>query len=208
VDTRFQTSFIPKKPVDTGSVRPSGDVNLLLILSILSFIITAAAAGGVYLFKISLQKDIQQKDAEIKSAQQSFGLETIEYLKLRARHFSAASEVLSKHLAPSSLFKFLEEHTLRNVRFTSFELKIGDDGTVTLAMDGEARGFNAVAYQSEVFVGLNKDFINPSFSDFALDDLGNVEFRFETQVNKSIVSYEQTIGDSIVPTLEEGTIPN
>ena len=192
METRFQTSFIPKKPVDTGAIKPSGDVNLLLLLSIIVFIITGSAAGGVYLYQFSLKKEIAEKDADLKNAQKSFGIADIEELKSRSQHLIAAKALLSGHLAPTTLFSFLEEHTLKAVRLKDFDLKVSG-GTVSLVMAGEAAGFNALAYQSEVFTGLNKDFLSPTFSEFSLQDDGDVDFKFETAVNPALLQYKNTL---------------
>ncbi len=192
MDTRFQTSFIPKKPVDTGAIRSSGDVNFFLLLSIIILIITAAATGGVFLYKISLTQQVKEKDAQLKQAQESFGLERIKYLQQRSAQLSAAKALLDNHVAPTALFAMLEEHTLKTVRFKTFTLS-ADGGAVTLSMGGEARGFNAVAYQSEVFTGLTKEFLSPTFSNFALDEKGNVSFNFETRVNPQIILYRTAL---------------
>jgi len=190
VDTRFQTSFIPKKPVDAGSYRPSRDVNISLILSILIFIITTSAAGGVYLYKSTLTKQKAEKDAELVEAKKSFGLADIAVLKQRAAELQTAKVLLQNHTSALPLFALIQANTLKSVRFKNFSLVKN-----ALSLTGEARGFNAVAYQSQVFTKL-ADFSAPTFGSFILQDNGNVSFSFTAQVSPNLLKYSNAVGDT------------
>ncbi len=198
MDSRFQSSFIPKKPVDTGSLRPSGDVNIFLIVTILIFIITGAAAGGVFFYKTTLQKQSEEKDAELISVKKSFGLEDIQTLKNRVRQLEAVKIILNKHLTATPLFHLIESNTLKNVRFTSFSYT-NKDNKASITLSGEARTFNSVAYQSQVFTDLG-EFTSPSFSGFNLVDTGNVSFNFTSSLRPDLLNYNKHI--DVVPESE------
>lgn len=191
METKFQASFIPKKPVQTGAMRSSGDVNVLLVLSILIFIITTTAAGGVFLYKTTLEKERQQKDDDLVSAQKSFGLDEITQLKARSKQLAAAKAVLEGHVALSPLFSLIEQNTLKSVRFNTFNFT-DKDGRSLISLSGEARGFNAVAYQSQVFTAL-KEFSRPVFSGFVLEDTGKVSFKFDAEINHELLVYANSL---------------
>ena len=188
MDPRFQSSFIPKKPLETGGLRPQGDVNLFLVLSIAVTIIMCAAAGGVYLYQITLTKNNTAKDEQIKAARASFGIEDIAELKIRSRQLSAAQQLVNSHSAPSLFFSLLERNTLKNVRFKTFSMSTSEGG-ILLKMTGEGRSFNSVAYQSEVFTELTKEFTQPMLSNFVLEDTGRVLFDFSAALVPTVVSY-------------------
>lgn len=202
MDPRFQSSFIPKSPAETGALKAAGDVNLLLVLGIVIFIITGAAGGGVFLYRLSLEKANKSKDEQIKAARASFGLEIIEDLKSRARQLSGGAKIVGAHLAPTALFTLLEEHTLKTVRFKTLSLSQGSE--VALTMSGEAQSFNSVAYQSEVFAGLTKEFIRPVFSNFAIQENGYIAFSFSGFINPQVVSYARTLSEFAPDDSREG----
>jgi Tfp pilus assembly protein PilN len=164
-------------------------VNLVLILSILIFIITTSAAGGVYLYKSTLMKQKEEKDTELVEAKKSFGLADIAVLKQRSAELQTAKTLLQGHTSALPLFALIQENTLKSVRFKSFSLTKNN-----LTLSGEARGFNAVAYQSQVFTKV-EDFRAPTFSGFVLQDSGNVSFSFSAVVSPKLLRYANTVGD-------------
>ena len=59
-------------------------------------------------------------------------------------------------------------------------------------MMGEAKSFNAVALQSDVFGG-ERSFQDPIFSNFTLNENGNVIFKFSTSVEPELLRYLETL---------------
>lgn len=63
-ETKFTTSFIPKKPIQSvgkgGRIGRSSS-NLFTIISMFVFIVAVVATAGVFLYEIKLQRDIDRK---------------------------------------------------------------------------------------------------------------------------------------------------
>lgn len=199
MDTKFQPSFIPKKPVDTGVRKPSRDVNLLLVLSVIIFLITTAAAAGVFLYKSSLTEENKKKDQDLKNAIASFGLETLEYFRNMSGHLTAAKKILDGHVAMSPVFSLLEDKTLKTIRYNKFDLKASENGVYILKLVGEASSFNALAYQSKMFTETKREMLNPIFSDFAVEKSGLISFKFETSLVSDFIDYQKMVGGSLLP---------
>ncbi len=189
METKFQTSFIPKTTLDpianNTAHRPLGFFSF--ITSII-FFITVLVAGGAFGWhkyldssKLKIQSDL---DRNIKS----FEPQTLdEYVRLNNR-IDSAKTLLAKHVAVSYIFDFLQEQTIQSVKFSDFKYDIGTDGSALLSMNGEAKSYNAVAYQAEVF-GKERALKTPLFSNLDLDTFGNVIFNFTTKVDPGFITY-------------------
>ncbi|MFA6050884.1 MAG: hypothetical protein WC761_06890 [Candidatus Paceibacterota bacterium] len=206
METKFQTSFIPKtnlEPVSGGQKKPLG---LLTFIATIIFFISVLVAGGMFGWHkyLSTQKVKMQQDLERNI--KAFEPQTLqEYVRLNTR-LNAAQQLLAKHVAVSYIFDFLSENTLQSVSFSDFKYSIEADGSASLNLNGSAKSYNAVAYQSEV-LGRERALQDPIFSNLDLDNGGNVTFNFTTTVNPGFISYtrkavqaalEQNSGD-VVP---------
>lgn len=188
METKFQTSFIPKTnlaPVASGTKRPLGFFTFVsTIIFFVSVLVGGAAFGWHKYLESSKVKIKDSLDRNIKS----FEPQTIdEYYRLNNR-IDAAKILLSKHVAVSYVFDFLSEQTIQSVRFIDFKYDVDAMGSATLIMNGEAKSYNAVAYQSEVF-GRERALKSPLFSNLDLDTVGNVIFNFNTKVDPGFIVY-------------------
>lgn len=169
---------------------PSG-VNLFAVVALVVFLAVAALAAGVFLYRGFLVREIRAMDAQLAAARKSFEPEFVDAARRLSARLEAAKQTLSRHNALSLLFALLERRTLETVRFRDFSFEAKDDKSFTLALSGEAKSFNAVSLQSDVF-GEEKRFTSPVFSNFTLNDRGNVLFQFKTAVDPGLVAYRET----------------
>jgi hypothetical protein len=199
MDTKFQTSFIPKRSVVAGGSSPTalkGPINFISIIATIIFVLALVAAGGVYGYQWYLNGQITAMGEELEAARLSFDNKLFdEFIRLDAR-ISSAKTLLNQHVAPSLLFEALQNMTVKNVQFKDFDYRTSDPGgPITISMRGTAGSFNALALQSEVLTK-NKYVTNALFSDVTLDDNGNVVFNVQVQVNRELVAYKN-IDDSL-----------
>jgi hypothetical protein len=144
--------------------------------------------------------------SDLESNIKAFEPKTLqEYVRLNTR-LNASQQLLARHVAISYVFDFLSENTLQSVSFNDFKYSIDPDGSAKLALNGVAKSYNAVAFQSEVF-GRERALEDPIFSNLDLDASGNVIFNFSTNLNPGFIIYtrkalqaiaEQDSGD-VVP---------
>ena len=59
-------------------------------------------------------------------------------------------------------------------------------------MTGQAKSFNSVALQSDVF-GTERSFKDPIFSNFSLNERGDVIFNFQTTVDPKLLLYREIV---------------
>lgn len=188
MDEKFQTSFIPKKPV-VSSVDTSGSGrSLFMVISIFLFIVSLILAGAVFGGKKYLSSQLAKDKENFSKNQEAFDTVTVDTLVKLDKRIESAKKILKKHVAVLPLFDYLESKTLKNIRFKNMKLSFLEDNTIEVTMKGEAKNFSAVALQSDVFAE-NKNFISSMISDIDLSPTGNVIFNFKTQIDPAMVSY-------------------
>ena len=202
MDTQFQTSFIPKKPIlmDQKIIKHSGGTSVFMFVSVLIFIASVAGAVFSVIWKDVLIKQQDAYRVELKKAESRFDVALIEKLKKVNSKIDLGNQLLKKHLAVSEIFPIINALTIEGVRFTSFDFGSGasDADGIKITMKGEGSNFSSIAYQSDVFgqsdkFGKNKVLKNPILSDLVVDIKGNVGFTFTATLNPADLSYENSL---------------
>ncbi len=193
MDKEFQTSFVPKKTIAPREVThaPSTFGGIMNMVALVVFIASILGAGAAYFYRSSLEEKVAEYKVSLERARNAFEPTLITELQVLDKRMRAASEILEKHVAVSPIFELLGEITLPTVRYSDFSYEFNPEtpNLVDIKITGEAKGYNYIALQADLF-GDNKFIKNPIFSDFTLDQLGNVDFALTFSVDKSLVLYE------------------
>ncbi len=195
METKFQTSFIPKKAVQTEDRRSS--VSLFLLISIIIFLIALGLTAFVFLEKQTLVSAITSEQDVIKKNINSFEPATIENIVELNSRISVANTLLKNHVAVSPIFDFLQARTLKNVRFKNFNFSqsaISNSGTtgVQITMSGQSRDWATLASQADEFgkADWKKIIQEPKISNFNLNADGSVSFQFSAFINPEFLVYK------------------
>ncbi|MFA6227261.1 MAG: hypothetical protein WC631_02200 [Candidatus Paceibacterota bacterium] len=199
METKFQTSFIPKKPiVEEHQLAPR--VSLFLLVSIIVFLVAVGLAGWIFLEKKVLIQKIDTDKQTIEANKSSFETGTIESMIRLDSRIKVANLLMSKHISMSPIFSFFEDRTLKNVRFRSFKISLtggasGGDSLAKVDMNGQARDFKTVASQADEFGKIEyREIIKaPVFADLNLTQDGSVSFSFVTLIVPDFISYAKSV---------------
>ena len=211
MDPQPGASFIPKKPLIAGIERRGGALgSIFLLLSLVLFIGSVLLAGAVFAYQQYLNGLLQSRSESLEKAQAAYDPSVLQNLVRLDGRIKQSQAVLENHIAPSSLFSFLENTTLENVRFTSFDYSMGGSGA-TLTLSGEALDFATVALQSDEF-GKSRVLKDILFSDINVNDNGRVRFSVKAAVDPSFLLYSSYLqalaaapeASAPVPATEEG----
>ncbi len=209
MDTKFQTSFIPKKPIlaEQKVVKGGANISIFMFISVLIFIVSLSVAIGAVVWKSILTKSQESYIANLRKAEEAFDTKTIEKLKKVNTKIDLGKKLLKNHLAVSEIFNIISSLTIEGIRFKTFTYTAPakDGDLIKIVMKGIGSSFSAIAFQSDVFgqsskFGKNKIIKNPVMSDLVLDDFGNVNFTFTAYVDPSEVSYERKLEESMTVT--------
>ncbi|MGB8815644.1 MAG: hypothetical protein WCC74_00155 [Minisyncoccia bacterium] len=196
MEQKFQTSFIPKKSVMPDlSSRPS--IGLFLLISIILLLISFSIAAYVYLEKQTLISKIANAKVSIEKNKNNFETATIEDIVRLDARIKVAEGLISRHISVSPIFKFIEDHTLRNVRFKGFNFSIGgtnisSGSAFKIVMSGQAKDFKTLALQADEFGKIEyRNIIKDTvFSSLDLAANGNVGFSFSASIIPDFIKYE------------------
>lgn len=194
MDKEFQTSFVPKKPIiEKAAVAHSGGgfSGAFNLIALVIFIASILAAGATYFYRGSLVDRVAEYKVSLERARGAFEPALITELQVLDKRMRAATEILNNHVVVSPIFALIGEITLPTVRYSDFSYEFNEENKnlVDVIMTGEAKGYNYIALQADLF-GDDKFIKNPIFSDFTLDQGGNVDFALTFSVDKSLVLYE------------------
>lgn len=193
MDTKFQTSFIPKKPIldSSGSSSKNVSVNMFSLAANLIFAITMIATGGAFFYKNILINQVKSAGVELEAARAAFETEKIKELIDASNRFKSIKEILDNHVVVSELLLLLQDTTVKSIRFTDFSYQ-NKGSEISLVMNGEAQSFNSLATQSEIFAKTGF-ILNQSFSDFLLSDNGTIKMKFTSSISKDLISYKKSL---------------
>ena len=198
MEQNFQTSFIPKKPIVNERSTEPRPVSLVFVIALLVLFTVLLATGGLLFYKTAMKKKIAGMENTLNLAKSRFEPARIAELQVLDKRLRAANEILAGHISVTPIFKLLEQITMKTVRYTdfSYELSKTDSSKVIVKMSGVARGYRAIALQSDLFAQ-NKNLIDPVFSNLTLDPSANVLFDLEFAVDSNFVNYKQTLPSEI-----------
>ncbi|MEK7104636.1 MAG: hypothetical protein AAB868_01180 [Patescibacteria group bacterium] len=194
MEQNFQTSFIPKKPMIEQRTAVSRPISLFTVISISIFFTVIIGTGALYFYNGILKKNITQMENDLTLAKNRFEPSKIIQLQVLDKRLNASSEILSKHIAISPIFKALQSVTMKTVSYNKFNYYFDDskNAKILVEMSGIAVGYKSVALQSDLFAK-NKYLIDPVFSNLLLDDKGNVLFDLEFSVDPNFIDYKKTL---------------
>ena len=204
MEAKFQTSFIPKKPI-MQEEKIHSRLSIFLLLSLIIFFVSLGLTGWVFLEKKLLIQQIvdQQKTVETNKNGLTKDSVTVESIVALDSRIVLANQLLANHVAISPIFSFLGLRTLKNIRFKSFSVtNVGQDSTgvtnVNIEMSGQAKDFNSVASQADEFGKPDwADIIKqPKISGLNLNPDGSVSFVFSASIAPSFISYSKNISTS------------
>jgi len=193
METKFQTSFIPKVPIGQSTFTPvKRPMNFFVFISTIIFILSLVLAGASYGYIKVLERSQEKIKTDLDANIKAFDPVMIEkYVRLDTR-IETAKNLLLKHISASNLFSFLSENTLKTVRFNDFKYSLGSNGVPSLAINGIAKNYNSVAYQAQVFGG-KKELKNFLISGLNADvERDTVSFNVSTDVEPSFTYYSNS----------------
>ena len=193
VDTKFQTSFIPKQPVGEETRTEQSGGGVLFLISFLIFVASIAAGAGVFLWNKSVQSSIAQGRTELEKHNSVFDANSIKEFTRLDNRIDVASTLLKEHVRPSEIFPRLAANTLETVRFNNFNYVNAGGGKIMINMSGEALDYESMALQAQQFTkpGLQNSFRSPIFSNFSKNE-DIVVFTFASGIDPYVIDYYQS----------------
>lgn len=200
METKFQTSFIPKKPTlpPVGMRTPvshagDGFASVYLMVSVLALVISLASVGYMYWHKNKLVADQALQQTLLDKNQKEFDNDhgpALSQIQVLNTKITLAQGLLANHLALSGVFARIGRVTIHSVRFMSLDLSApktpGD--SIKISLQGYGLNLPSVAFQSDVLNALSTYHLtnvvsNPALTSPSTDSKGKVSFGFSASMD-------------------------
>lgn len=194
METKFQTSFIPKASNNSGPYKYRKPFGIFFATAVGLTTISVLWAVGAFAWKFFLEKRVEAKEEQLAEAEKSIPTDDIDALVRVADRFQSAEILLNNHVAMTPLFELLETATLQRLRFEDLTYTYLNPSRIAISMKGEARDFGVVARQSDAFQEVAKaNFKSPIFTNLNTTERNTVTFSFLTSVNPELVLYKNNL---------------
>ncbi len=202
MDTQIQPSFIPKKPLNTPTMRKGGTAMgmFVFLICMLVFIAAIVSAGGAFVYQGFLKSSITQKTDTLQKAEAAFDPSAIQDLVRLDSRINNAEALLQKHISSLAIFNFLAGQTLQNVQFTTFTYELQTNNSALVTLGGIADGFSTVALQSDQ-LGASKILKDVVFSGIVVNPTGKVSFNVKASIDSSLINYAKSLASGGGPSL-------
>jgi hypothetical protein len=150
---KTQNSFIPKAK-SSASVKRSS-YNPYTVTGVSIFFVVILVSAGFFFYGMYLDYQIQETKKNLVNVDEIFKPEFVQDLVIADARIRASEKSLDERVAPTMIFKVLEDLTAQGIYFNSFNYlshKINqaeEDSIVVLT--GVASSFNNLAFQTDVF---------------------------------------------------------
>lgn len=190
MDPRFQSSFIPKKPIvaQPGISSSASSVNLFALIAIVVFVLALVLSGGAFFYKGFLVKQIEERKSSFDRAKEAFDPSFIQQVTRLDSRIETSKKLFSSHIAVTPFFDFLSKITLRSVRFRDFSFTYLSPEKISVEMKGQAQNYASVALQSDI-LNSQKYLHDTIVGDMSLEPAGTVSFSVSTTVDAALLAY-------------------
>ena len=207
-ETKFNTSFIPKKnPVssyNSSGIEKRGP-SLLSMIGMFIFGVTILGSAAVFIWRGRVEAQIENQVSTLRAAREQFDERLVAEATRLNKRIDAVKTLLDNHVAPTIIFGILEELTLKTVSYNNFSFSMSDDGKILVQGSGEAESIESVVLQSDELGA--SDFRDVLFDNVQPTNDGNVTFSVEASIDKSIILFTQR-RDDIFTFLYDGSLTN
>ena len=191
-NTFDKTSFIPQKSSTQSRARKKLGGGLFFIISVIIFAVAVALSVGVFSYKKILENSKESKAVSLSRSREAFDPGLIADLTRLDKRMETTKRLLDGHISLTPLLGFVEEFTLKNVRFSQFNFSLVDNSQINFSMEGQALDYATVVAQSDL-LGQSRFLQNQIFSNVNLDNSGNVIFHFEAKIDPSLISFKNEL---------------
>ncbi len=197
MEPSIQTSFIPKQPLHQAAIQTPERFSFLSSLAVIILVIVALFTAILFGYRWYLSNEINRpcrptsdgiaascglKATLARKEEELNKIALQEYQRLDVK-FKLARGLVDNHITMLPLLAFFDETTLSNIRYN--KLSQTNDG---LALEGTALRYEDIAVQAAGFRA-DRRVRSFTFSDFALDNQGFVNFKLALSLDPRLLSY-------------------
>jgi hypothetical protein len=209
MDQKFRTSFIPKQEVIRSEVRrPTAfRLSIFSIIAMSLFGLAVILAIVIFVWQRSLVSYIDKMNDDLVAVRLKFEPKTVDTLVRLDHRIESGKKILASHNGMEPVLKFLEDETLKDIRYKNLEYTYDLNGKMKITMGGEARNFLTIASQSALWSGEHR-VVNPLFNDLNVDEKDFARFSFQSSLDPTFFLYKSTLAGFEAPSSAASSTPD
>jgi hypothetical protein len=230
MDPTFNSSFIPKRSLQTGTGGKGGGKYVKrrslygpgFFVSALLFATSLIVAFGMFAAIEVIDLRINDNLVKAENMQQEMDPSEIARWKRTTLRLTEAQKIVENHQAVTGLLREIESNTLKNVQYIEFaydatkgatrntsRANINNENTlISLTLSGKTQDLAHVAVQGDQYRNhVENYFFNTHVSDIEQID-GYVNFEMYTGVDARVVLFSRVIADNVYSTIPQTVIPS
>lgn len=180
-------SFIPKKNLNYRPAIRRGGSGFVLF-AFLIFVISSALWGSLYVYKRSLNENAIRLKETIKKQKGALEESTINEVAVFADKISAVKKLLDNHKSFSNVLSFLQDFTMKDIRFNDLSYSFSESGGPSLTLSGVTKSYASLAVQIQAFEK-NNQVKKVSVSGLSSDAKGGVKFNLKIIIDPIMAAY-------------------
>lgn len=180
-------SFIPKRSLSPQPVSRGGGGGFVF-LSFLIFVLSGALWGGLHLFRNYLSGSVIQLGKSIEKQKASFEIPTINEVTGFSEKISVAEKLLAGHKSFSNVLDFLQDFTMKDVRFNDLNYSFAETGDPSLVLSGMTGSYANLTAQIQAMEKYNQ-VRQVSVSGLSSDAKGTVNFNLKIILDPAVAAY-------------------
>ena len=140
------------------------------------------------MYKNYLNENIAQLGKSIERQIASFEIPTVNEIIDFSEKISVARNLLAGHKAFSNILDFLQDLTMKDVKFNDLNYSFADSGEPSLALSGTTRSYASLTAQIQALEKYNQ-VKQVSVSGLSSDLAGGVKFNLKIILDPAIAAY-------------------
>ena len=140
------------------------------------------------MYKNYLNENIAQLGKSIERQIASFEIPTVNEIIDFSEKISVARNLLAGHKAFSNILDFLQDFTMKDVKFNDLNYSFADSGEPSLALSGTTRSYASLTAQIQTLEKYNQ-VKQVSVSGLSSDLAGGVKFNLKIILDPAIAAY-------------------
>jgi hypothetical protein len=202
MDQRFDTSFIPQRPIfkEEASMRRHEPIPVVTIISAAIFFAMLIMTGLAFYFHKKESAAVTQLATQLATEKEKFNPQAIEDLKAIGARLQLAKQAVDNHVGVTGLLNMLQANTLKSVYYKGMNLSREEKKGYIVTLQGDAPNFGILYAQLEEFRK------NPRITQVSIDNsqleeqTGVVGFNLTLTLSPEVMKY-------VVPPLAQETLP-
>ena len=120
MEPKFQTSFIPKKPIvsqEGSGIKVIRSTNIFSVIATIMFLVTVIISGGLFVYESVISGQIDQGKKDVEAAREAIEPEKIKELIDANSRIVSSKKLLDNHIASSQILILFQDITIKRMRF-------------------------------------------------------------------------------------------